>query len=486
MSDLASRLDSFIQNRVLCVGDLMLDRYIYGLVDRISPEAPIPVLHTRRETATLGGAGNVVRNIAALGGTVEVIGVIGQDQAGADIIIAFAEQPNVRTRLITDVARPTTQKTRYVANGQQLLRADREDPRPVSSAIEQQIIQDVTAALRDSKVVILSDYAKGVLTQNVVNEIIRLARAAGKIIIVDPKGRDFGRYQGATYLTPNRKELAEAAGRPVTSVTEAEEIARDFIRDRGIDNILVKLGADGVCLVCKDKPALHLHTKAREVFDVSGAGDTVAATLALALASDFSPEDAAELANIAGSIVVGKIGTASVSRDEIAREVMHEVTRSGQAEDKIVCFATIADIAERWRKRGLKVGFTNGCFDLLHPGHISLLRQARSVCDKLVVGLNNDASVKRLKGETRPVQNESARSAVLASLSDVDQIVIFGEDTPLELIQTIRPDVLIKGADYAIDAVVGGKEVQSWGGRIVLAQLVSGQSTTKTIEKMSK
>ena len=486
MSDLASRLDSFIQNRVLCVGDLMLDRYIYGLVDRISPEAPIPVLHTRRETATLGGAGNVVRNIAALGGTVEVIGVIGQDQAGADIIIAFAEQPNVRTRLITDVARPTTQKTRYVANGQQLLRADREDPRPVSSAIEQQIIQDVTAALRDSKVVILSDYAKGVLTQNVVNEIIRLARAAGKIIIVDPKGRDFGRYQGATYLTPNRKELAEAAGRPVTSVTEAEEIARDFIRDRGIDNILVKLGADGVCLVCKDKPALHLHTKAREVFDVSGAGDTVAATLALALASDFSPEDAAELANIAGSIVVGKIGTASVSRDEIAREVMHEVTRSGHAEDKIVCFATIADIAERWRKRGLKVGFTNGCFDLLHPGHISLLRQARSVCDKLVVGLNNDASVKRLKGETRPVQNESARSAVLASLSDVDQIVIFGEDTPLELIQTIRPDVLIKGADYAIDAVVGGKEVQSWGGRIVLAQLVSGQSTTKTIEKMSK
>ena len=483
MSDLASRLDAFTTPRVLCIGDLMLDRYVYGQVERISPEAPIPVLHTQRETATLGGAGNVVRNIAALGGQVEVIGVIGQDAAGEEIATTFKTQ-NITAHLQIDFSRPTTQKTRYVAGGQQLLRADYENAKPVTADIEQKIIRAIESAIKNAKVVILSDYAKGVLTPHVIAESIRLAHEAHTIIIIDPKGRDFGRYRGATYLTPNRKELSDAIGKPITSVAEAEEAARIFIRDMGIENFLVKLGADGVCLVCKDKPALHLHTKAREVFDVSGAGDTVAATLALALASGFAPAEAAELANIAGSLVVGKVGTAFVSRDEIARELMHGAAHL--AEDKIVGFSSIADIAERWRKQGLKVGFTNGCFDLLHPGHISLLRQARAACDKLVVGLNSDASVKRLKGETRPVQNEAARSAVLSSLSDVDHVVIFGEDTPLELIQTLRPDVLVKGADYTIDKVVGAEQVQSWGGKVVLAQLIEGQSTTKTIAKMAK
>ena len=483
MSDLASHLDSFIDRRVLCIGDLMLDRYVYGQVERISPEAPIPVLHTQRETSTLGGAGNVVRNIAALGGQVEVIGVIGKDTAGEDVAAAFQAQ-KIAAHLLIDFSRPTTQKTRYVAGGQQLLRADYETAKPVALDIEQKIIQHIGAAIKNAKAVILSDYAKGVLTPHIIAETIRLAREAGVLVIVDPKGRDFGRYRGATYLTPNRKELSDAIGKPITSVAEAEDAARNLIRDMQIDNFLVKLGADGVCLVCKDKPALHLHTKAREVFDVSGAGDTVAATLALALASGFSPAEAAELANIAGSIVVGKVGTAFVSRDEIARELMHGDAQMG--EDKVVGAATIADIAERWRKLGLKVGFTNGCFDLLHPGHISLLRQARAACDKLVVGLNSDASVKRLKGETRPVQNESARSAVLASLSDVDQVVIFGEDTPLELIKILRPDILVKGADYPVDKVVGAEQVQGWGGKVVLAQLIEGQSTTSTIAKMAK
>jgi D-beta-D-heptose 7-phosphate kinase/D-beta-D-heptose 1-phosphate adenosyltransferase len=248
--------------------------------------------------------------------------------------------------------------------------------------------------------------------------------------------------------------------------------------------VLVKLGGDGVCLVQKDEPALHFRTKAREVFDVSGAGDSVAATLALALASGFSAAEAAELANVAGSIVVGKVGTATVSRDEIAHELMHGAALI--AENKIVGAGSIADIAERWRKQGLKVGFTNGCFDLIHPGHVSLLRQAKAACDRLVVGLNSDASVKRLKGANRPVQNEAARSAVLASLADVDQVVIFGEDTPLELIKTLRPDVLVKGADYTVDKVVGADIVKAAGGKVVLAQLVEGQSTTGTIARMAK
>ena len=382
------------------------------------------------------------------------------------------------------LSRPTTQKTRYVANGQQLLRADYESAKPVTPEIERQIIDAFSSVLNNVTAVILSDYAKGVLTPGVIAEIIRLARAAGKITIVDPKGRDFGRYRGASYLTPNRKELSDALGKPVTSVAEADEAARGMIRDLQIDAMLVKLGADGVCLVRKDMPALHLHTKAREVFDVSGAGDTVAATLALALASGFTPEHAAELANTAGSIVVGKVGTASLTRDEIARELMQGEARIG--EEKVVGFATVTDIAERWRKLGLTVGFTNGCFDLLHPGHISLLRQARAASDKLVVGLNSDASIKRLKGETRPVQNEAARSAVLSSLTDVDHVVIFGEDTPLELIKALRPDILVKGADYTVDKVVGAEEVKSWGGKVVLAELIEGQSTTKTIAKMAK
>ena len=284
-TDLAARLDAFAGQRVLCVGDVMLDRYVYGTVDRISPEAPIPVLHTQRETATLGGAGNVVRNIAALGGAVDVIGVIGEDTNGKDIAREFAALPNVTPHLIADASRPTTLKTRYVANGQQLLRADYESVKPVSAAVEQKILQTIITALSNAKTIIVSDYAKGVLTPNIIAEITRLARDTKRICIIDPKGRDFARYRGATVLTPNRKELSDAIGSPITSVAEAEEAARSLIRDMQVQHILVKLGGDGVCLVSKDQPAQHFHTQAREVFDVSGAGDTVAAMLALALTS---------------------------------------------------------------------------------------------------------------------------------------------------------------------------------------------------------
>ena len=484
MSDLASRLDQFTNRHVLCIGDVMLDRYVYGQVQRISPEAPIPVLHTQRETATLGGAGNVARNIASLGGKVGVIGVIGKDQTGKDVEAILKALPNIASHLLADVARPTTLKTRYIADNQQLLRADYEDISSLSPDSEQKILALIAAVIKNVDVIILSDYAKGVLTDKVIAETIKMAKQTGKIIIVDPKGRDFGRYSGASYLTPNRKELSEAVGHEVTNAETANAAAQVLMRDFNIDHILVKLGADGVCLTRKGQPPLHLHTKAREVFDVSGAGDTVAATLALALASGFDAAEAAELANTAGSIVVGKVGTASTTRDEITRELHQKDTDA--REDKLANFASIADIAETWRRQGLKVGFTNGCFDLLHPGHISLLRQAKQACDKLVVGLNSDASVKRLKGETRPVQNEAARSAVLASLSDVDQVVIFGEDTPYDLIKTVRPDILVKGADYTVDKVIGADLVQGWGGKVILAQLVQGQSTTGTIERMKK
>ena len=331
-------------------------------------------------------------------------------------------------------------------------------------------------------IVILSDYAKGVLTDTVVAEIIKLGRDKNRRVLIDPKGRDFSRYRGASMLTPNRRELAEATGLPIRTVEDAEKAARSLIAAHDLQGILAKLGGDGVCLVMRDEPAQHSHTTAREVYDVSGAGDTVVATMALALAGGLSPADSAALANIAGSIVVGKVGTSTITRGELALELVHDQAR--QSEEKIATLAQTADTVARWRKQGLKVGFTNGCFDLLHPGHLSLIRQSRAACDRLIIGLNSDASVKRLKGESRPVQNENARAAVLASLADVDGVVIFTEDTPIEALKAIRPDVLVKGADYTVEQVVGADLVQGWGGKVLLAQLVEGQSTTATIAKL--
>lgn len=479
---LVSLVDKLADHRILCVGDVMLDRYVYGHVDRISPEAPIPVLRIQREDVALGGAGNVVRNIVSLGGRVDLIGVIGQDQAGYDLSNYLTSMPQVTSYLLTDTSRPTTVKTRYVAEGQQLLRSDQEVNQEVSSDVAQQILMRVKGALDDCAIVILSDYAKGVLSREVVAEIIRIANDKKRMVLIDPKGRDFAHYRGATILTPNRKELSEVSGTPIQTVEQAEIAARNLIEKHNLQGVLSKLGSDGVCIVMRDQPAEHFKTLAREVFDVSGAGDTVLATLALGLAGGLSPADSSALANIAGSIVVGKTGTASTTRDELAREIFHN--QSQETETKIGTLQETLALAELWRKQGLRVGFTNGCFDLLHPGHISLIRQARAACDKLIVGLNSDASVRRLKGEGRPVQTENSRATVLASLSDVDHVVIFSEDTPMKAIETIRPAVLIKGADYRVDQVVGGDIVQSWGGKIVLANIVEGQSTSATIAKL--
>jgi D-beta-D-heptose 7-phosphate kinase/D-beta-D-heptose 1-phosphate adenosyltransferase len=483
-SHLTPLIDRLSNHRILCVGDVMLDRYVYGQVERISPEAPIPVLRIHREAVTLGGAGNVVRNIVSLGGAVDLIGVVGDDAAGRDLNNLFGNLPQITPHLLVDKVRPTTIKTRYIADGQQLLRADHEVSHVVNADMENAILEAVRGAMDACAIVILSDYAKGVLTPRVVAEIIALAKSKNVHVLIDPKGRDFNRYSGASLLTPNRKELAEVSGVAIKTTEDAERAARKLIDAHKLEGVLAKLGNDGVCLVMKDVPAQHFHAYAREVFDVSGAGDTVVATLALGLAGGLSAADAAALANIGGAIVVGKIGTATITREELTRELKHDQTR--QTDEKILHSDDAADVAERWRKQGLRVGFTNGCFDLLHPGHISLLRQARAACDRLIVGLNSDDSVRRLKGDSRPVQNETSRAVVLASLADVDQVVIFNEDTPIELIKSVRPAVLVKGADYSVDQVVGGDLVQGWGGRVVLANLVDGQSTTATIAKLKR
>ncbi len=483
-ADLAALVSRLAGARVLCVGDVMLDRFIYGHVDRISPEAPIPVLSVEREVSMLGGAGNVVRNLTGLGAHPEFISVVGRDVAGREIATLVGQLQDVEQHLLVEATRETTIKTRYVAGSQQLLRADRETIAEISATSAKDIVRLVTAALQDCAVIVLSDYAKGVLTAEVTASIIEAAHAAGKPVIVDPKGNDYTRYKGASLLTPNRHELAHAIQAKTGTDAEVAAACRKLIKRCEVEAVLCTCGGDGMTLVTAKGETHHLPAVAREVFDVSGAGDTVMAAIAASLAAGLGLADAAHLASIAAGIVVGKVGTAVAYADDLVRELHHEDIAS--SEKKLLTTSQAIDEVARWRRQGLRVGFTNGCFDLLHPGHVSLMAQARAACDRLVVGLNSDASVKRLKGETRPVQTEAARAAVLSSLATVDLVVIFGEDTPLEMIKTLQPDVLVKGADYTVDTVVGSDLVKGWGGRVLLADLTPGQSTTATIKRMAR
>ncbi|MFO0996846.1 MAG: D-glycero-beta-D-manno-heptose-7-phosphate kinase [Alphaproteobacteria bacterium] len=483
-SELAGVVERLADVAVLCVGDVMLDRYVYGSVDRISPEAPIPVLRIEREAAMLGGAGNVVRNLVALGARAAFVSVVGNDPAGREISELIAGIKGVEPYFTVERGRQTTIKTRYVAAGQQLLRADRETLAAAASTVAEDLRRLAVNAVEDARVVVVSDYGKGIVTPELTAGLIKAGRGAHKPVIVDPKGRDFGRYRGATIMTPNRAELANATGMPVGSDADIIAAARRLITLCMLDWLLVTRGPDGMTLVDREGAAIHLPTEAREVFDVSGAGDTVVAMLAASIAAGASVEDAARLANTAAGIVVGKIGTAVVTAAEVVGALHTQELLTG--ESKVMSRAGALARVKEWRDQGLKIGFTNGVFDLLHPGHLSLLTQAKAACDRLVIGLNSDASVTRLKGPTRPVQNEAARAAVLASLAATDLVVIFGEDTPLRLIEDIRPDVLVKGSDYALDQVVGAEVVAKYGGRVVLADLMAGHSTTRTIAKLAR
>ncbi len=481
---LAELIDRFTDKQVLCVGDVMLDRYVYGAVKRISPEAPIPILAIDSERSMLGAAGNVVRNIVALGGRASLLGVIGDDDAGHEILRLIQNETRLEADLLTVPGRQTTIKTRYVASGQQLLRTDSEDSDLLSAPYEDKLLRAFEAQLDDAAIVVLSDYAKGVLSPRLLPLLIEKARKAQKPIIADPKSEDFGLYHGVTVLKPNAIETERATGLSCATNALAETAGRKALADAGADALVITRSEKGMTLVTDTPPqAWHFKPQAAEVFDVSGAGDTSSAALALAMAATATFAQAAELANLAGSLAVAKMGTAVVTQQEMTHALQAQALEG--AESKIKSLQQVEEAVDRWRAKGLSVGFTNGCFDLLHPGHVSLLAQAKEQCDRLVVGLNTDASIKRLKGEDRPVNPEMARAVVLASLESVDQIVLFAEDTPLNLIETIRPDVLVKGADYTIETVVGSDVVQSYGGRVFLATLKPGHSTTSTIAKLS-
>jgi D-beta-D-heptose 7-phosphate kinase/D-beta-D-heptose 1-phosphate adenosyltransferase len=481
-SELLPYVDRLKTARVLCIGDVMLDHYVYGQVERVSPEAPIPVLWIEREMKTLGGAGNVLRNLRALGAAASFISVVGNDEAGREIGRLVEAQDGAEAHVLVQPQRTTTVKTRYIAGNQQLLRADRESAIPLDPYIREDMLRLARELVADHSVVVISDYAKGVLTEGVALEIIRAAREAGAHVIVDPKGGDHIRYRGADLIKPNRRELAHATGMPVETDDEIIAASRALIERCGFNAVLASLGAEGSLLIAADGAAHIQRAEVREVFDVSGAGDTIVATVAAALAVGVALTDAARLGNFAAGIVVGKIGTAVVYASELTAALNG---RDRHDADKVVPRSHALDLVARWRRRGLKVGFTNGCFDLLHPGHVALLGQAKAGCDRLVVGLNSDASTARLKGPRRPIQSETERAAVLASLAAVDLIVVFEEDTPMELIRDIRPQLLVKGDDYRLDEVVGADFVKHAGGEVLLVKVVPGYSTTATIARLA-
>lgn len=460
--------------KIACVGDLMLDRYVYGEVSRISPEAPIPVLRARRTTAMPGGVGNVARNVAALGGLAQLGAVAGEDAAGAELRDLIAAEGRIADFISRPVGAATIVKTRFVAAGQQLLRLD-DDAAPVSIS--------ESGAFSDASAILLSDYAKGVVSDDLISAALAAAKAQGAPVIVDPKGRDFARYGAVDVIKPNASELAGATGLPVETDAEIEAALAALLAQTTARAIIVTRAGKGMSLAQRDGAVQHFPGRAREVFDVSGAGDTVLASLGLALGSGASLETAVQFAILASGVVVGKSGTAVVTPTELIDAELSQHAVAAQA--KVTPLDELAAEVEAWRRQGLKVGFTNGCFDILHRGHVAYLAQARSWCDRLVVALNTDASVRTLKGEGRPVNDLDSRAVVIGGLSSVDRVTSFGDPTPIALIERLRPDVLIKGSDYTREGVVGGDLVESWGGVVRLADFKDGFSTTRTIEKMT-
>jgi D-beta-D-heptose 7-phosphate kinase / D-beta-D-heptose 1-phosphate adenosyltransferase len=485
MFDFEKQLTGIARQTILCIGDLMLDNFVYGEVSRISPEAPAPVIAVNREDVVVGGAGNVARNIASLGARCLCVGVIGNDPAGKALRAALnGRNSGIASRLVVDASRPTIRKLRFVSehHSTHLLRADWEHAAPVSAKVEAALIRHALAALPRAKAVVLSDYAKGALTPRVIRAVIERAKTLKKPVIVDPKGVDFSIYRGATVITPNRKELAEATRRPVGSLAELSAAANALAQATGSKAVLVTLSEEGMMLQVRRAAPVHVPAYPVRVRDVSGAGDTVVAAFSvmLALGADF--ESGMRASNAAAAVVIGKRGTATVSAAELRARILPSATLA-PAEKIVFDWRELDERLGRWRAQDLRVGFTNGVFDLLHPGHIKVLARARAACDRLVVGLNSDASVRRLKGAGRPIQSEHARAEVLAGLEAVDLVVVFDQDTPRDLIRQVRPTVLVKGGDYRRDQVVGRDIVEAQGGEVVLVDLVPGFSTTRIVER---
>jgi D-beta-D-heptose 7-phosphate kinase / D-beta-D-heptose 1-phosphate adenosyltransferase len=465
--------------RLLVVGDVMLDKYVWGEVGRISPEAPVPVVRATHESQQPGGAANVAMNIARLGAQAEVIGFTGGDE-DERMLAECLRSHGVSPRFVVSAGFPTITKQRILAGQQQMLRLDNERVGVRAPGDYERLLESVLAHLPGCDALVLSDYAKGVLSTEVCRSIIQAARGLDIPVLVDPKSADFSRYHGATTVCPNLGELSTALDLDARDLKELLDAAEALVRDLDLEFITATLGEKGIALVRPGNRFLA-PAVARQVFDVSGAGDTVIAVLALCLASGLKPETAVELANIAAGVVVGKVGTVPVEKHELLAALAPQIAL--HAEDKVLSLEELVQRVALWKANGERVVFTNGCFDLLHIGHITVLEQARRFGDRLIVAINSDASVCGLKGPSRPIVGENERGRVLAALAAVDAVVVFGQPTPLEAIVATRPDVIVKGGDYVPDTVVGAKEVQSWGGQVKIVPIVEGFSTTRLIAK---
>ncbi len=494
------------QTAILVAGDIMLDRFVYGHVDRISPESPVPVLSIDRENVMLGGAGNTLSNLIHLKCSGKILSIIGDDEPGRQVREKAGHYGIDTVGLLTVSDRPTIVKTRFLSGHQQLLRTDFERVKEISAQTEQELLKAADKILPTVKALILSDYGKGLLTQSLIRGLIERAKRRGIPVLVDPKGADYSRYAGADVVTPNRKELSLATGGgTVDDDGQVEQAAQDVIKRCGIKTVVATRSRDGMSVIEKDG-SVHIRSATDiEVFDVSGAGDTVIATIAAGLAAGAEIVQAAALANLAGSIVVSKVGTAPIRAEELVEALenldMHgqgltAFSSHGSAQDRTreapvaQTWEEAKEDIERWKARGLTVGFTNGCFDIIHPGHVKYLNAARHRCDRLVVGLNIDSSVRFLKGEGRPVHDQQSRAAVLAALGSVDLVVLFGaqekgqDNTAISLISVLQPDRYFKGGDYTVDRIPEAATVLAYGGEVEVLDIAEGHSTTNSIKKI--
>lgn len=474
-------LSKFDTCRVLVIGDLMIDEYVWGDVTRISPEAPVPVVHVKREEMTLGGAGNVVNNLITLGAKVFVGGVIGNDPRGKMLLDLFVEIGADVSGIFVDPNRPTIRKTRIIASNQQMLRIDREIKSDVSEEILASIVRFVNEKLSEIDIVIISDYGKGVVTTNLLKRIIPVIRGAQKPIIADPKGLDFTKYCGVSVLTPNKKEAAQASGVEIIDQLTLEKSAKKLLAMNCSESLLITCGPEGMVLFEKNNEPVYIKAEAREVYDVSGAGDTVVAVLGLALATGASLTDAASVANTAAGIVVGKVGTATVTKQELLAALNEH---SDKFTGKYRSITDLPLLCKDLRNKGKRIVLTNGCFDLLHVGHIMFLSASKKAGDVLMVAVDDDESVRKLKGAGRPVIRAQERIRIISALDCVDYVIKFSTDELPKLIELIRPDVLTKGSNYSENEVIGRELVEKYGGKVVLYPITETVSSSEIIHSI--
>lgn len=477
MEHLKTIIPKFENKKVLIVGDLMLDEHIWSTVTRISPEAPVPIAKVKEITHVPGGCGNVATNIKTLGGTPLLIGLIGNDSSGQKLTNALKKNKVSTSYLIKSKDRPTILKSRIIAASQHVIRVDREEHNPIPDKTERQIVSRIKTLVKKVDAIILSDYKKGILSEKVCKEIISLARKNKKTLAVDPKGSDYSKYKGAMVITPNLLEAETASGE-----TLPEKAGPKLLKQTQADNIIITRGKDGLSIFSKSGKTIHIPAIQREVFDITGAGDTVIATLSLALASGANIKEAAMLGNYAASVAVSKIGTQAVQKDEL-EEALEEKELAGT---KIKSRNQLTKTIKRLKSQKAKIIFTNGCFDILHLGHARYLREAKKLGDILIVGINSDSSVRKLKGATRPYVSELERAEVLASLECVDYVTIFSEMRPDNLLKIIKPQIHVKGGDYKMKELPEAKLVKSMGGKVIIIPPVKGRSTTNIIEKIKK